>query len=139
MNLKKLPFKIYGNTEFRGDCPKESGEQITFFNKLRTEYPDTLGRLAIHPRNEQQLRGGQHRGLIKQKAEGMTPGASDIVIPHRVSFVCEIKRQDHTKSQWQSGQIEYLTAAHDAGCFACVALGWAGAWTALMDWVADTA
>lgn len=133
MNLK-LPFPIYGDPTFRGKCPFESAEQITFFSKLRREYPDTFGKLALHPRNEQQLRGGQHRGLIRQKAEGMTPGASDVVIPARVSFVCEIKRQDHTQSRWQPGQVEYLTAAHEAGAFACLALGWEGAWQAFEAW-----
>ena len=134
MNLN-LPFQIYGDPKFRGDCPTESVEQITFFAKLRREYPDTWGRLALHPRNEQQLRGGQHRGFIRQKAEGLTPGASDIVIPAGESFVCEMKRQDHTKSRWQPGQIEYLTAAHEAGAFVCVALGWRGAWQAFEDWL----
>ena len=133
MNLN-LPVPIYGNTTFRGKCPHESAEQITFFNQLRTTYPDTWGLLALHPRNEQQLRGGQHRGLIRQKAEGMTPGASDVIIPGRVSFVCEIKRQDHTQSKWQPGQIEYLTAAQNAGAFACLALGWQAAWQAFEDW-----
>lgn len=136
MNLHDLPFPVYGDTSFRGKCPKESAEQITFFNQLRGVYPDTWGRLALHPRNEQQLRGGQHRGLIKQKAEGMTPGASDIVIPGAPAFVCELKRQDHTQSKWQDGQIEYLTAANDAGCFVCVALGWKAAWGAFGDYLA---
>lgn len=135
MNLKNLPFPVFGNKQFRGDCPVESMEQVTFFNKLRTEYPDTWGAIALHPRNEQKLRGGQHRALIRQKAEGMTPGASDVIIPGRVSFVCEIKRQDHTKSKWQPNQIEYLIAAQNAGAFACVALGWEGAWEAFGEWV----
>lgn len=135
MNLKHLPFPIYGNTEWRGKCPLETAEQITFFNQLRKTHPDTWGRLALHPRNEQQLRGGQHRGLIRQKAEGMTPGASDVIIPGKAAFVCEIKRQDHTQSKWQPGQVEYLEAAHNAGAFACVALGWRGAWDALSDWI----
>ena len=134
MNLN-VPFPIYGDTSFRGDCPKESVEQVTFFNKLRREYPDTWGALALHPRNEQQLRGGQHRALIRHKAEGMTPGASDVIIPARMTFVCEIKRQDHTKSKWQPGQVAYLTAAHEARAFACVALGWEGAWAAFEDWL----
>jgi hypothetical protein len=134
MNLN-LPFPIFGNTKFRGKCPLEGAEQVTFFNKLRTEYPDTWGALALHPRNEQQLRGGQHRGLIRHKAEGMTPGASDVIIPARVAFVCEIKRQDHTKSKWQDGQIQYLTDAQNAGAFACLALGWSGAWEALQSWL----
>lgn len=135
MNLKSLKFPVYGDQTFRGNCPKESLEQITFFNKLRGEYPDTWGALALHPRNEQQLRGGQFRGMVKQKAEGMTPGASDVIIPARISFVCEIKRADHTKSRWQQGQIEYLDAAHCAGAFACVALGWRGAWQAFEEWL----
>jgi hypothetical protein len=134
MNLNNLPFAVYGDTSYRGKCPAEAMEQMTFFNTLRRVYPDTLGRIALHPRNEPQLRGGQFRGLAKQKAEGMTPGASDIIIPGRVSFVCELKRRDHTQSKWQDGQVEYLTAAHDAGAFACAALGWEAAWLALEDW-----
>lgn len=138
MHLNDLPdgLLVYGDVSFRGKCPLESQEQVTFFNQLRRQYPDTLGRIAMHPRNEQQLRGGQFGRLAKHKAEGMTPGASDIIIPARIAFVCELKRLDHTKSKWQDGQIEYLTASHDAGAFACVALGWEAAWQALQDWQA---
>lgn len=132
--LQDAGVRIYGDAAFRGKCPSESMEQMTFFNTLRREYLTTWGRLALHPRNEQQLRGGQHKALAQHKAEGMTPGASDIIIPARVTFVCELKRQDHTQSKWQPGQVEYLTAAHDAGAFACVALGWKAAWGALIEW-----
>lgn len=135
MNLNDLPFPVYGDASFRGKCPREGVEQATFFNKLRREYPDTWGVIALHPRNEQQLKGGQFRGITKQKAEGLTPGASDIIIPARVSFVCELKRQDRTLCKWQNGQITYLNASHNAGAFACVALGWEAAWRALQDWV----
>ena len=137
MRLNDLTFPVYGDTSYRGKCPKETLEQVTFFNKLRTDYPTSWGALAVHPRNEQQLRGGQFKGLINQKAEGMTPGASDILIPGRVSFVCELKRLDHTQSSWQDGQEAYLNAAHDAGSFACVALGWIAAWQAFEEWLAE--
>lgn len=140
MNLKPIfaaGITIFGDTSFRGDCPVETAEQVTFFNRLRREYPETWGALALHPRNEQQLRGGQHRGMIRQKAEGMTPGASDVIIPARVAFVCEIKRADHTKSTMQDGQLPYLIAARAAGAFACIALGHAGAWAAVQEWLAQ--
>lgn len=136
MNLRDCPVPIYGDQKWRGRCPKEELEQVTFFNRLRREYPDTYGLIALHPRNEQQLRGSQHRILMQQKAEGMTPGASDIVIPGSPAFVCEMKRKDHTLSSWQDGQVEYLAAAQAAGAFACVALGWEAAWTAFMEWKA---
>lgn len=134
----KIPdwLPCYGDTRYRGKCPTESVEQITFFNRLRSEYPDTLGRIAIHPRNEQQLRGGQFRALARHKAEGMTPGASDIIIPGAPAFVCELKRRDHTKSRWQDGQVEYLGAAKESGAFVCMALGADAAWEALHDWIA---
>ena len=135
MNLTNHPFQIYGDTSFRGKCPKEAQEQVTLFARLRREYPDSYGLLAVHPRNEQQLRGGQFGALAKHKAEGMTKGASDIIIPGRVTFVCELKRLDHTQSRWQDGQVEYLTAAHDAGAFSCVALGCDAAWQAFQDWL----
>ena len=73
--------------------------------------------------------------MIKQKAEGMTPGASDVIIPGRVTFVCEIKRQDQTKRKWQAWQVEYVTAADNEGAFACVALGWFGARWAFDQWL----
>jgi len=132
----KIPdwLKCYGDMDFRGTCPPESAEQITFFAELRRLYPYTYGKLALHPKNEEKRKGKQFNRLAMDKALGMTPGASDIIIP--LGFACEMKRQDHTKSKWQPGQVDYLEAVHDAGGFACVALGWEGAWEALEAWLA---
>lgn len=136
MKLTNMPdgVQVYGDIAWRGKCPAESMEQVTFFSRLRRIHPDTWGKLALHPRNEALLKGGQFRALAQHKAEGMTPGASDIVIPARISFVCELKRRDHTQSKWQDGQLPYLEAAHHAGAFACVALGADAAWQAFDDW-----
>lgn len=125
----------YGDFKYRGKCARESAEQITFFNQLRGYYPDSYGRIAIHPRNEGQLIGGQHSSLDKQKAEGMSVGASDIVIVGAPAFVCELKRLDHTQCTWQPGQLDYLEAAKASGAFVCVALGWEAAWAAFNDWL----
>lgn len=125
---------VYGDTSFRGKCPLESLEQVSVFNRLRREYPDDWGVLAFHPRNEQLLSGGQFSAMVKHKAEGMTPGVVDLIIPARVPLVMEIKRCDHTLSKWQPGQIPYLKAAQTAGAFACVALGAVGAWEAFGVW-----
>ncbi len=135
MNLKGLDFLVFGDTTFRGDCPQEAMEQITFFNRIRRDHPLTWGRLALHPRNEGLKSAGQFQTVMRHKAEGMTPGAADVIIPGAPTFVCEIKRRDHTKSAWQDGQIEYLSAAHAAGSFACVALGVDGAWGAFGEWL----
>jgi len=128
MNLKDLPFPVYGDTTFRGRCQLEAVEQTSFFSRLRREYPDTWGLLALHPRNEQLLSGGQFSTVQKHKAEGMAAGAADIIIPAARALVIEVKRLDYTKSSWQDGQITYLETAHNAGAFACVALGAVGAW-----------
>lgn len=125
---------VYGDTSFRGKCPKEDLEQVSFFNRLRGEYPDTWGMIALHPRNEGLKEKGQFSTVLKHKAEGMTKGAADVIIPASPSFVCEIKRRDHTLSHWQEGQQEYLQAAQAAGAFACVALGAVGAWEAFGVW-----
>lgn len=135
MKFDDCPFPVYGDLFFRGACPAEEVEQASFFAKLRREYPDTLGAIAIHPRNEGLKTGGQFSALVKHKAEGMTKGAADIIIPAGRAFCCELKRQDHTKSKWQEGQVEYLTAAGETGAFVCVALGAAAAWEALQDWI----
>jgi len=123
---------VYGDTEYRNKkCPVESAEQITFFNTLRRDYPE-LGRIAIHPRNEGKRTANQAQ---RQKAEGLTPGASDIIIPVHYPFICELKRQDHTLCGWEPGQIEYLETAHKQGAFVCVALGYKAAMEALTVWI----
>ena len=130
----KIPewLSVYGDTKFRGECPQESAEQVTFFSRLRREYPDTLGLIAIHPRNEGKR---SHYQTARYKSEGMTPGASDVIIPGAPCFVCEIKRRDHTKGRFEPEQLAYLKAAQDAGAFVCVALGADGATDALHAWI----
>lgn len=123
--------QVFGDATFRGECPKETVEQITFVSRVRREYPETHGRLIVHIQNEGKRTAGQ---VFYAKANGLTKGASDIVIPGRRTFVCEIKRRDHTLSRWQDGQIEYLQAAHNAGAFVCVALGADGASAAFEEW-----
>ena len=126
---------VYGDVKYRGQCASETVEQVTFFNRLRATYPNTLGKIAIHPRNE----GKRHHAAVRrEKAEGMTTGASDIIIPGSPAFVCELKRRDHTKSTWQPGQREYLVAAQQHGAFACIALGADAAWAALQLWIEET-
>lgn len=117
---------VYGDLNFRGECPPESSEQITFFNKIRKLEP-----CALHPRNEGKRSFHQ---AAKYKAEGMTPGAADIIIPGAPAFVCELKRQDHTKCRWQKDQISFLEACHKNGAFVCVALGWEAAMEAYSEW-----
>jgi len=134
MILDDCPVPVYGDPDWRGKCPRENIEQISFFNRLRAEYPDSYGLIALHPRNEGLKRGGQFSAVIKHAAEGMTRGAADIIIPGAPSFVCEIKRQDRTQSKWEDGQREYLAACAADGAFACVALGAQAAWAAFEDW-----
>src|SRR5690625_2396759 len=95
---------VYGDTTWRGPCPPESTEQVTFFNWLRHVYPE-YGAIAIHPRNEGKR---SHMQTQRHKAEGMVTGTPDIIIPGATTFVCELKRRDHTKSAWQKGQQDYL-------------------------------
>jgi len=117
---------VYGNLEYRGACPPESAEQITLFNIIRKEYPH-----ALHPRNEGKRTTQQ---VQRQKAEGMTAGAADIIIPSGLAFVCELKRQDHTKSVWQPKQLDFLKSCYDSGAFVCVALGYKSALEAIEEW-----
>lgn len=129
--------RLYGDTSFRGKCPTESIEMITFFNRIRRIYPDTFGLIAFHPRNEGLKSGGQFSSVSKIKAEGATRGVPDIVIPGGKTLMIELKRRDRTMCAWQDGQIEYLTAAHNAGAFACVAFGCDAAWGAFQEWLAE--
>jgi hypothetical protein len=129
----KVPsdIKVYGDMEFRGKCPSEALEQVTFFSRLRRLHPE-YGAIAIHPRNEGKR---THLQAAKEKSEGMTTGATDIIIPSNPSFVCELKRRDHTVSSLHEKQVEYMRAAQAAGCVVCVALGADAAWQAFQEWL----
>ena len=66
---------------------------------------DTYGAVMVHVKNEGK------RTAIQAKVDrmhGQTKGASDINIPGSRSFILEMKRKDHTKSGWETGQQEYL-------------------------------
>lgn len=113
--------QVFGDQSYRNDkCPKEEAEQITFFNWIRQAYPDTLGAIAVHIKNEGKRTKQQ---IENDKMNGLTAGATDVLIPSGRSLVMEIKRKDHTKSRWQPKQLDYMKAAHYQGAFVCVALG----------------
>ena len=121
--------------DFRGECPKEDAELITFFNQLKLHYPD-LYNIAIHPDNERLISGTGFNAQSRQKAKGaIRSGASDIIIVGNPTFVCELKRQDHTKSRWQDGQLEFLEYSLKNGAFVCIALGYESALEAVKDWI----
>ena len=119
---KHIP--VYGDKSFRGECPKEVEEQRTAIKEIRERWPDTLGRLVVHPRNEGKRDYRQH---TREYLDGLTAGASDIVIPGSPSLVIELKRRDHTLSRLSDKELIYLLAAKDGGSHAVIALGWEAA------------
>ena len=109
---------------YRGACPSENTDQINFFAWLSFGHPEYAA-IAIHPKNEGKRTYGQ--AAHDKKSGSLSAGASDIIIPCAVPFICEMKRADHTKSKWQKGQLDYLARAKEHGAFTCVALGFDGA------------
>lgn len=125
--------KLYGEKDYRDKkCPVEDAELVTFINQLKKLYPDSFGRLVLHIPNEGKRKAHETANLKKKGA--LNTGASDIILPGAPCFVMEMKRRDHTLSEWQPGQIEYLEASKAVGCFVCVCLGWEAAMMAFNDW-----
>lgn len=128
---KSIP--VYGDLSHRDkNCRQESTEQKEFFGFLKELHPNLFA-IAIHPKNEGKRSFKQAQIDLEQGS--LNKGASDIIIPCRMPFVCEIKRADHTTSKIIKPQISYLEAAISEGCFGCVALGSNGALMALEDWI----
>lgn len=123
---------VFGDTYYRGQCRPEENEQIDFVAWMQhnhSKYADIM----LHPKIEGKRTYQQAR---RDKLSGsLNKGASDIVIPCAVPFVCEIKRENHTKSKWQNGQQEYLQTAKNMGAFVCVALGFDGAKLAFNEYL----
>jgi len=132
MNLNKIPpqIPVFGDTTFRGSCPLETPEQISFLCLLKAEFPE-FAKIAVHIRNEGKRSKRQGH---QQKQEGMNTGASDIIIPCCPPILIELKRRDHTKSSSSDKQLKYLVDSHAQGAFACYALGAIGAIEAVRAW-----
>ena len=122
---------IYGDTSYRGKCPTETAEQITLVSAVRRQWPNTIGRVMIHVKNEGKRR---HSQATWDQANGMVKGASDIMAPGCPSLVMELKRKDHTQSRISDEQVEYLEASHEMGAWVCIALGWEAAFAAVKAW-----
>jgi hypothetical protein len=118
----KIPpeIQVFGDLSFSGPCPMEQAEQVTFFNRIRRKWPDSWGLIATHPRNEGARTMHQ---ASRERSEGMTVGASDIIIPGSPTFVCELKRRNPTLCVLKPEQKAFLMAAYRTGAFTCVALG----------------
>lgn len=115
---------VYGDADYRAKKPRvEECEQIDIFNWLQHNHPEDYA-IAIHPKNEGKRSG--HQAARDRSSGCLNKGASDVIIPAALPLVCEVKRADHTKSAWQPGQLEFLHAAHDAGAFVFVAIGFEG-------------
>lgn len=130
----KVPewLRCYGDLSYRNKkCPKESAEQITFFNQLKIKYPEEA-KTAMHIRNEGNKTIQQ---AMREKAEGLLSGAADIIIINKIPFVCELKRRDHTLSKWQDKQLDFLESAHNSGAFVCVAFGYEAALQGVEAWL----
>lgn len=131
---KKAGIPIYGAPLEYGKCLLETHEQASFFNRLRSEYPDTWGRLGIHVRNEGKR---THWEIRKIKAEGgFIAGSPDIVIPGVPPFLCEMKARSKA-SKTTDEQIAYLQTAREQGAFACFAYGAEAAWQAFEEWLGE--
>lgn len=131
MHLPKwLP--VYGDTIYRGKCPREIVEQINFISWLQKELPEYY-RLTFHPKIEG--RRSHAQSMIDQKTGSMKKGVSDIICVGFPMLVMEIKRADQKQSSWKDGQLQFLEESKNAGAFVCLALGAEGAKAAFDDWV----
>ena len=124
----KIP--VYGDLKYRGIDASEANEQMTFVAEVR-KTPQGAG--LFHIKNEGKRTEKQ---IFYDKANGMTRGASDIIILGSPTFVCEIKRRHATKAKTDQDQIGFLLYAQSVGCFACFAMGYEAALKAFDEWVA---
>lgn len=127
---KDIP--VFGDSSFRGDCPKEDTDQVNFVAWLRYNYPERA-KMMVHVKTEGKRTWGQIN--YEKKMGGIPSGFSDLFIIGNPNFCVELKRKDHTKSKWQKGQESFLLNSKEAGCFIGVALGFEGAKEAFIKWL----
>lgn len=129
----KLPLsnriRLYGDTSYRGECPLENAELITFIHHMNIHYRDIP---VLHIKNEGKRTYRQ--SLFDRAIGALHTGACDIMIPGSPALCLELKRKDHTKSIIDDDQITFLLNASKLGAYSCVALGHEAAIEAFLEW-----
>ncbi len=129
--MSEFGYRVYGKAD-QVDSPTESAVMISFFSWLRREHQEYAA-IATHIPNEGK-RSYQKAHLMK--AEGMTKGAADVIIPCSPPFVMELKtcKKGSRPSDYQK---KYLERARRLGAFACVAYGIESAKLAFCDYLRE--
>lgn len=108
---------------YRGDCPKEETDQISYGLWMQHSFPDVLW---FHVPNETGTRSGP-QFVEKRRRMGVRRGVSDnVILTHGINHKCgliELKRRDKTKSTVSKSQNQVLEAAVAEGHFGAIAYG----------------
>jgi hypothetical protein len=127
---KWLP--VYGDRSFKGKCPREAEDQMSFFSWLECELPE-FARLTFHPKVEGRRTPAQ--ATIDRKMGAMKKGVVDVIAIGSPMLVMEIKRKDEKLSEWRDGQLKFLEESKNAGAVVAVVFGLEAAKEAYADWV----
>lgn len=122
--MKQLDSGIWVfDSGYRGDCPKEETDQISYGLWMQHRFPDVLW---FHVPNETGTRSGP-QFVEKRRRMGVRSGVSDNVILTRgINHKCaliELKRRDKTKSKVSKSQTDVLEEAILEGHFGAIAYG----------------
>jgi len=122
---------VYGDRTFKGKCPREAEDQMSFFSWLEHELPE-FRRITFHPKVEGRRTYAQ--ATIDKKMGSMNRGVVDVIAIGAPCLVMEIKRKDEKLSSWRDGQLQFLEAAKNSGAAVCVAFGLEAAKEAYAEW-----
>lgn len=122
--MKQLKSGIWVfDSGYRGDCPKEETDQISYGLWMQHSFPDVLW---FHVPNETGTRSGP-QFVEKRRRMGVRSGVSDnVILTHGINHKCgliELKRRDKTKSKVSKSQTDVLEEAIVEGHFGAIAYG----------------
>lgn len=122
--MKQLKSGIWVfDSGYRGDCPKEETDQISYGLWMQHRFPDVLW---FHVPNETGTRSGP-QFVEKRRRMGVRSGVSDnVILTHGINHKCaliELKRRDKTKSKVSKSQTDVLEEAIVECHFGAIAYG----------------
>lgn len=122
--MKQLKSGIWVfDSGYRGDCPKEETDQISYGLWMQYRFPDVLW---FHVPNETGTRSGP-QFIEKRRRMGVRSGVSDnVILTHGINHKCaliELKRCDKTKSKVSKSQTDVLEEAIAEGHFGAISYG----------------
>lgn len=128
--------EIFGDANWRGDCPLEDADTITICNHIRQAHGGRFEKSVLHVMNEKHRKDkADFRQLLAERKKGaIITGWSDVCVTGWPTLFMEVKRKDLSLSKLPQVEIDFLVANQNNDAWVFVVPGWEAGIACFENW-----